>query len=223
MRTSSGFAAVSFPSNHKYFRSFLFTFRLLPPSSHPAPFCHSRLLYPNPQIKHFLEDSSDDAELSKFVKDFPGIEPCHPSEAKTRVSRPQISEPRPQTPDLCDDDLEFRATLWPQPSESQQYFCAPAPLSPSSRPRSPWGKLDPYDSAEVETPVLPMPFSGWVQKDPGRAQREPGVGVWICAYALNVSMGPFCPGSALALRFLCLEVREGTDDLASGLRWKLKG
>ncbi|ERE68016.1 septin-4 isoform 1 [Cricetulus griseus] len=99
-------------------------------------------------IKHFLEDSSDDAELSKFVKDFPGIEPCHPSEAKTRVSRPQISEPRPQTPDLCDDDLEFRATLWPQPSESQQYFCAPAPLSPSSRPRSPWGKLDPYDSAE---------------------------------------------------------------------------
>ncbi|XP_051046485.1 septin-4 isoform X4 [Phodopus roborovskii] len=100
------------------------------------------------EIKHFLEDSSDDAELSKFVKDFPGGEPCHPSEAKTRVPRPQISEPRPQSPELCDDDLEFRASLWPQPSESQQYFCAPAPLSPSSRPRSPWGKLDPYDSSE---------------------------------------------------------------------------
>ncbi|CAO2644720.1 Septin4 [Lemmus lemmus] len=99
-------------------------------------------------IKHFLEDSSDDAELSKFVKDFPGNEPCHPSEAKTRVSRLQISEPRPQSPELCDDDLEFRATLWPQPSQSQQYICAPAPLSPSSRPRSPWGKLDPYDSSE---------------------------------------------------------------------------
>ncbi|XP_037057126.1 septin-4 isoform X1 [Peromyscus leucopus] len=100
------------------------------------------------EIKRFLEDSSDDAELSKFVKDFPGSEPYHPPEAKTRVPRPQISEPRPQTPDLCDDDLEFRATLWPQPSESQQYFCAPAPPSPSSRPRSPWGKLDPYDSSE---------------------------------------------------------------------------
>ncbi|XP_036051281.1 septin-4 isoform X2 [Onychomys torridus] len=100
------------------------------------------------RIKRFLEDSSDDAELSKFVKDFPGSEPYHPPEAKTRVSRPQISEPRPQTPDLCDDDLEFRAALWPQSSESQQYCCAPAPLSPSSRPRSPWGKLDPYDSSE---------------------------------------------------------------------------
>ncbi|XP_005350539.1 septin-4 isoform X2 [Microtus ochrogaster] len=99
-------------------------------------------------IKRFLEDSSDDAELSKFVKDFPGSEPCHPSEAKTRVSRPQILEPRPRSPELCDDDLEYRATLWPEPSESQQYICAPAPLSPSSRPRSPWGKLDPYDSSE---------------------------------------------------------------------------
>ncbi|XP_057629889.1 septin-4 isoform X1 [Chionomys nivalis] len=100
------------------------------------------------EIKRFLEDSSDDAELSKFVKDFPGSEPCHPSEAKTRVSRPQILEPRPRSPELCDDDLEYRATLWPEPSESQQYICAPAPLSPSSRPRSPWGKLDPYDSSE---------------------------------------------------------------------------
>ncbi|XP_060243023.1 septin-4 isoform X8 [Meriones unguiculatus] len=99
-------------------------------------------------IKRFLEDTSDDAELSKFVKDFPGSEPSHPPEAKTRVSKPQILEPRPQTPELCDDDLEFRGSLWPQPSDSQQYFSAPAPLSPSSRPRSPWGKLDPYDSSE---------------------------------------------------------------------------
>ncbi|XP_048223118.1 septin-4 isoform X3 [Perognathus longimembris pacificus] len=99
-------------------------------------------------IKRFLEDTTDDAELSKFVKDFPGSEQCHPPEVKTRVSRPQISEPRPQAPDFYDDDQEFRAPLWPQSSDSQQYFCAPAPLSPSSRPRSPWGKLDPYDSSE---------------------------------------------------------------------------
>lgn len=159
--TSSGLAAVSLPSNHKYFPSFLFTF-CRASISHPAPPCHSHLPSLHPQIKRFLDDSSDDAELSKFVKDFPGSEPCHPSEAKTWVSRPQISEPRPRSPELCDDDLEFRATLWPQPSESQQYICAPAPVSPSSRPRSPWGKLDPYDSSEVETPALPMKFSGWV-------------------------------------------------------------
>ncbi|XP_029401815.1 septin-4 isoform X1 [Mus pahari] len=100
------------------------------------------------EIKHFLEDSSDDAELSKFVKDFPGSEPYHSAESKTRVARPQILEPRPQSPDLCDDDVEFRGSLWPQTSDSQQYFSAPAPLSPSARPRSPWGKLDPYDSSE---------------------------------------------------------------------------
>ncbi|XP_030737578.2 septin-4 isoform X1 [Globicephala melas] len=99
------------------------------------------------EIKRFLEDA-DDAELNKFVKDFPGSETYHQPEAKTWVSRPQILEPRPQTSDLCQDDLEFRPPSWPQPSDSQQYISASAPLSPSARPRSPWGKLDPYDSSE---------------------------------------------------------------------------
>ena len=74
-------------------------------------------------------------------------------EAKTLVPRPQIQEPRPQASDLCQDDLEFKPPSWPQPSDSQQYFSASAPLSPSARPRSPWGKLDPYDSSEVEPPA----------------------------------------------------------------------
>uniref|UniRef100_A0A2K5LYR3 Septin 4 n=1 Tax=Cercocebus atys TaxID=9531 RepID=A0A2K5LYR3_CERAT len=99
-------------------------------------------------IKRFLEDTTDDGELSKFVKDFSGNESCHPPEAKTWASRPQVPEPRPQAPDLYDDDLEFRPPSWPQSADNQQYFCAPAPLSPSARPRSPWGKLDPYDSSE---------------------------------------------------------------------------
>ncbi|XP_069337224.1 septin-4 isoform X2 [Eulemur rufifrons] len=99
-------------------------------------------------IKRFLEDTTDDGELSKFVKDFPGSESCHTPEAKAWVSKPQIPAPRPHTPDVCDDDLEFRPPSWPQSSDSQQYFCAPAPLSPSARPRSPWGRLDPYDSSE---------------------------------------------------------------------------
>uniref|UniRef100_A0A8C2PDK7 Septin 4 n=1 Tax=Capra hircus TaxID=9925 RepID=A0A8C2PDK7_CAPHI len=100
-----------------------------------------------PEIKRFLEDA-DDAELNKFVTDFPGSETYHPPEAKTLVPRPQIQEPRPQASDLCQDDLEFKSPSWPQPSDSQQYFSASAPLSPSARPRSPWGKLDPYDSSE---------------------------------------------------------------------------
>ncbi|XP_039103258.1 septin-4 isoform X1 [Hyaena hyaena] len=99
------------------------------------------------EIKRFLEDT-DDAELNKFVKDFPGSESCHQPEAKTWVSRPQVLEPKPQAPDLYQDDLEYRPPSCPQPSESQQYFSASAPLSPSARPRSPWGKLDPYDSSE---------------------------------------------------------------------------
>ncbi|XP_040100143.1 septin-4 isoform X2 [Oryx dammah] len=98
-------------------------------------------------IKRFLEDA-DDTELNKFVTDFPGSETYHPPEAKTLVPRPQIQEPRPQASDLCQDDLEFKSPSWPQPSDSQQYFSASAPLSPSARPRSPWGKLDPYDSSE---------------------------------------------------------------------------
>ncbi|XP_053513112.1 septin-4 isoform X6 [Artibeus jamaicensis] len=98
-------------------------------------------------IKRFLEDS-DDAELNKFGKDFPENDSCHQPEAKTWVSRPQVPEPTPQAPDLYQDDLELRSPLRPQPSDSQQYFCASAPLSPSTRPRSPWGKLDPYDSSE---------------------------------------------------------------------------
>lgn len=126
--------------------------------------CHLPHLTPNPQIKRFLEDT-DDTELNKFVKDFPGNESYHQPEAKTRVSRPQVSEPRPQAPDLYEDDLEFRTSSWPQPSDSQQYCSASAPLSPSARPRSPWGKLDPYDSSEVEPPTLPLPFSEGIPRE----------------------------------------------------------
>ncbi|XP_004747342.1 septin-4 isoform X1 [Mustela putorius furo] len=99
------------------------------------------------EIKRFLEDT-DDTELNKFVKDFPGSESCHQPEAKTWGSKPQVLEPRPQAPDLYQDDLEFRTPSWSQASDSQQCFSASAPLSPSARPRSPWGKLDPYDSSE---------------------------------------------------------------------------
>ncbi|XP_049627894.1 septin-4 isoform X3 [Suncus etruscus] len=96
-------------------------------------------------IRHFLEET-DDKELNKFVKDFPGSDTCQ-RESRPRVARPR-QEPKPQAPDFCEDDLELRASSWSQPCDSQQYISAPAPLSPSARPRSPWGRLDPYDSSE---------------------------------------------------------------------------
>lgn len=178
MSTSSSLLLVQFLSllTTSAFLSLPLAFSCLPPSFFPS--CHLSTYHPNPQIKRFLEDK-DDAELNKFVKDFPGSESCHQPEAKTWASRPQILEPRPQAPDLCQDDLEFRTPSWPQPSDSQQYFSASAPLSPSARPRSPWGKLDPYDSSEVEPPAPPLSFSGLVQEDPGKEQREPEC---VCVY-----------------------------------------
>ncbi|XP_055983292.1 septin-4 isoform X3 [Sorex fumeus] len=101
---------------------------------------------PEAGIRHFLEDT-DDKELNKFVKDFPGSDTCHQREARPRVVRPR-QEPKPHAPDFCEDDPELRTPSWPQPCDNQQHFCAPAPHSPSARPRSPWGKLDPYDSSE---------------------------------------------------------------------------
>ena len=110
------------------------------------------------------------------MTDFPGSETYHPPEAKTLVPRPQIQEPRPQASDLCQDDLEFKPPSWPQPSDSQQYFSASAPLSPSARPRSPWGKLDPYDSSEVEPPAPTV----LMQEALGREPREPQKCVSTC-------------------------------------------
>lgn len=155
-------------------------FSCLPPSFFPS--CHLPAHpTPNPQIKRFLEDT-DDTELNKFGKDFPGNESCHQPEAKTWVSRPQVPEPMPQAPDLYQDDLEFRPPLWPQPSDSQQYFCASAPLSPSARPRSPWGKLDPYDSSEVEPPALSLLFRGHEQREPECVRVQVHVSVCVCAH-----------------------------------------
>ena len=135
------------------------------------------------------------------MKDFSGNASCHPPEAKTWASRPQVPEPRPQAPDLYDDDLEFRPPSWPQSSDNQQYFCAPAPLSPSARPRSPWGKLDPYDSSEVEPPALHLPFSGLLQED--RGQGAECVCVCVCVFVcVCVSGTSFSPVSALAPRYL---------------------
>lgn len=168
VNTSSGLAAA-LPFNHKHFPLFLlpspvFLLHSSLPATYPTP-PHPA---PKPQIKRFLEET-DDINLNKFVKDFPGNESCHQPEAKTWVSRPQVPEPRPQAPDLYQDDLDFRTPLWPHPSDSQQYFSASAPLSPSAsaRPRSPWGKLDPYDSSEVEPPVPSLLFSGWCRKTQG--------------------------------------------------------
>lgn len=118
------------------------------------------------------------------------------------MSRPQVPEPTPQAPDLYQDDLEFRSPLWPQPSDSQQYFCASAPLSPSARPRSPWGKLDPYDSSEVEPPALSLFFRGCEQRESECVHVEVHVSVCVHAHTfMGVELGFF---SALYWPQLCV-------------------
>lgn len=53
----------------------------------------------------------------------------------------------PQRPNCAGADAEFQ----PLPLRRQlvSHVSLDSPLSPSSRPRSPWGRFDPYDSPEV--------------------------------------------------------------------------
>uniref|UniRef100_A0A452GYQ5 Uncharacterized protein n=1 Tax=Gopherus agassizii TaxID=38772 RepID=A0A452GYQ5_9SAUR len=103
----------------------------------------------------YLEDS-EEAELAQFLKEFPSGESCRKVELEEGKRAPgqgpvdpgvfsSIAQP---IADELLDEKELRPFSRPRPLDFQQHIAAPAPLSPS-RPRSPWGKLDPYDSSEV--------------------------------------------------------------------------
>ncbi|KAG6921886.1 septin 4, partial [Chelydra serpentina] len=107
------------------------------------------------QIKHFLKEDSEEAELAQFLKEFPSGESfrkVEPEEGKRAHGQGPIdpgmfsSVAWPIADELL-DDKELRPFSQPRPLDFQQHIAAPAPPSPS-RPRSPWGKLDPYDSSE---------------------------------------------------------------------------
>ncbi|XP_078012224.1 septin-4 isoform X1 [Phascolarctos cinereus] len=95
-------------------------------------------------IKRFLEDT-EEAELAVFVKEFPGGDVPHPeSMGPSQLCLPAILDPYEES-----ETKESRSSSRIQP-ETQAHLCisSSSVLSISSRPRSPWGRLDPYDSCE---------------------------------------------------------------------------
>lgn len=111
-----------------------------------------------PQIKRFLKEDSEEAELTQFLRD------CPPTDTPRKVEPPE-GRREPGHP-LCGrvpaeepaDDRDARPFSRPRPLDAQQLITAPPPPSPS-RPRSPWGQLDPYDSSEVRW--VPGVWAGW--------------------------------------------------------------
>ncbi|KAJ1184968.1 hypothetical protein NDU88_001764 [Pleurodeles waltl] len=115
-------------------------------------------------ISHFLTNESEDPELARIIRDLPQdtckmptmkqmlkVEPgeCQ-RELRTRHLEPgsfrtvgEHVQGDPNKHGESSDTGTLLQTEWYHQSTSQ---CGP-PLSPS-RPKSPWGKLDPYDSSE---------------------------------------------------------------------------
>ncbi|XP_031447783.1 septin-4 isoform X2 [Phasianus colchicus] len=99
------------------------------------------------EIKRFLKEDSEEAELTQFLRD------CPPADSPRKVEPPEGR--RDSGHPLCGrapgeeptDEHDVRSFSRPRPLDTQQLIMAPPPPSPS-RPRSPWGQLDPYDSSE---------------------------------------------------------------------------
>ncbi|XP_060612695.2 septin-4-like isoform X2 [Anolis sagrei] len=119
-------------------------------------------------IKRFLKDDSEEAELVQFLGDQPAEQTFRRPEPKQEEDTckglglhrapPEMfaamtgARPLPQDDAVTMDEKEPKAFHRPRPldlrqQQPQQHMAAPAPPSPS-RPRSPWGRLDPYDSDE---------------------------------------------------------------------------
>nr|XP_023967117.1 septin-4 isoform X3 [Chrysemys picta bellii] len=106
-------------------------------------------------IKRFLKEDSEEAELAQFLKEFPSgesfrkveLEEGKRAHGQGPVDPGVFSSVAQPIADELLDEKELRPFSRPRPLDFQQHIAAPAPLSPS-RPRSPWGKLDPYDSSE---------------------------------------------------------------------------
>ncbi|KAJ6655784.1 hypothetical protein lerEdw1_004837 [Lerista edwardsae] len=107
-------------------------------------------------IKCLLKDDSEEAELVQFLRDYPSEEFIRPAQLEDgrqdrglglpeplMFSGAGRALPGPEAP----EEKEQQALVRPRPLDLQHHMGAPAPPSPS-RPRSPWGRLDPYDSDE---------------------------------------------------------------------------
>ncbi|XP_063147112.1 septin-4-like [Candoia aspera] len=108
-------------------------------------------------IKRFLKEDPEETELVQFLRDSPTEKTCHrvkPEDIhQEKRSSQGGTEMFPSTavqaiPKDALEEKERKAFYRPQPLDlKQQHMAAPAPPSPS-RPRSPWGRLDPYESDE---------------------------------------------------------------------------
>ncbi|XP_040389047.1 septin-4 isoform X2 [Cygnus olor] len=110
---------------------------------------HADLLWSlkDAEIKRFLKEDSEEAELTQFLRDCPPTgSPCkvEPPEGRREPGHPLCGRVPTEEPA---DDRDTRPFSRPRPLDAQQLITAPPPPSPS-RPRSPWGQLDPYDSSE---------------------------------------------------------------------------
>lgn len=103
------------------------------------------------QIKRFLKEDSDEAELTQFLRD------CPPADSSRKVEAPEgrrepghpLGSAARVPPEEGNDERDARIFSRSRPPDFQQHIAAPPPPSPN-RPRSPWGQLDPYDSSEVQ-------------------------------------------------------------------------
>ncbi|XP_063197552.1 septin-4 isoform X4 [Chroicocephalus ridibundus] len=106
-------------------------------------------LQPGQEIKRFLKEDSEEAELTQFLRDCPPADSprkVEPPESRREPGHPLCGVGR-VPPDEPADERDARIFSRSRPSEFQQHIAAPPPPSPN-RPRSPWGQLDPYDSSE---------------------------------------------------------------------------
>uniref|UniRef100_A0A670YUE8 Uncharacterized protein n=1 Tax=Pseudonaja textilis TaxID=8673 RepID=A0A670YUE8_PSETE len=122
-------------------------------------FCFCSLPRSPAQIKHFLKEDSEEAELVQFLND------SQTEKTSRRVKPEAIHQEKKSCPGVTEmfpsaavqaipkdalEEKEQKAFYRPHPLDlKQQHMAAPAPPSPS-RPRSPWGRLDPYESDEVK-------------------------------------------------------------------------
>ncbi|XP_042298397.1 septin-4 isoform X2 [Sceloporus undulatus] len=110
-------------------------------------------------IKHFLKEDSEEAELVQFLGDYSAEDTFRRLDPKEKGQSPVRKPPEMfagvtgartlAQEDAAVEETEPKAFHRPRPLDlkQQQHMAAPTPPSPS-RPRSPWGRLDPYDSDE---------------------------------------------------------------------------
>lgn len=109
---------------------FPFAMRDLPPVSHSAGQLH--------MTDHQMAEEPSSERFSGFPSNppFPRPIPCLPCSPKV----PPRAKPA---------GLNSQIPPLPMRSPVVSQVSVDSPLSPASRPRSPWGRFDPYDSPEV--------------------------------------------------------------------------